>query len=128
MIVGSPPNPACGAGIWFAGVWLVAMATWYPLVTRIRNIAEHACTSHEPDPFTVARTTKAGWLERLIVAPYYVHFHAEHHLFIAVPCYRLPRLHRLLAERGLTERMHLAPGYLDVLSQVTSLSGSTAHA
>jgi fatty acid desaturase len=31
-----------GAGVWYWGVWVVAMATWLPLVTRIRNIAEHA--------------------------------------------------------------------------------------
>src|SRR3981081_635911 len=30
-----------GAGIWFWGVWVAAMASWLPLVTRIRNIAEH---------------------------------------------------------------------------------------
>jgi fatty acid desaturase len=110
---------ACGAWVWFFGVWLVAMASWYPLVSRIRNIAEHACTGHEANPFRVARTTRAGWLERAVVAPYYVHFHAEHHLFIAVPCYRLPALHRLLVARGLMERMHVAPGYLSVLRMVT---------
>src|SRR5512140_1956429 len=32
-----------GAGVWFWGVWVFAMATWLPLVTRIRSIAEHAC-------------------------------------------------------------------------------------
>ena len=109
---------ACGAWIWFFGVWVVAFATWYPLVTRIRNIAEHACTSRAPDPYTVARTTKANWLERLLIAPYYVHYHAEHHLFIAVPCYRLPRLHQMLAQRGLTEHMNIARGYLAVLGDV----------
>ncbi len=109
---------ACGAAFWFFAVWVVAFATWFPLVTRIRNIAEHACTSHAPDPFTVARTTRANWLERLLIAPYFVQFHAEHHLFIAVPCYRLPRLHRMLAAQGLTERMQVAPGYLSVLREV----------
>jgi fatty acid desaturase len=109
---------ACGAGIWFFGVWVMAFATWFPLVTRLRNIAEHGCTSRTPDPFTVARTTRANWLERLLIAPYFVHYHAEHHLFIAVPCYRLPALHRLLAERGLTERVNVAPGYLSVLREV----------
>ncbi|MEJ0046839.1 MAG: fatty acid desaturase family protein [Rhodospirillales bacterium] len=109
---------ACGAWFWFFGVWVVAYATWYPLVTRIRNIAEHACTSRAPDPFTVARTTKANWLERLLIAPYYVHYHAEHHLFIAVPCYRLPLLHRSLADRGLTQQMNLATSYVAVLRNV----------
>jgi fatty acid desaturase len=109
---------ACGAAFWFFAVWVVAFATWFPLVTRIRNIAEHACTSRNPDPFTVARTTRANWLERLLIAPYFVQYHAEHHLFIAVPCYRLPRLHALLAAQGLTQRMNVAPGYLSVLREV----------
>lgn len=109
---------ACGAAIWFFGVWVVAFATWFPLVTRIRNIAEHACTDRAPDPFTVARTTRANWLERIFIAPYFVQYHAEHHLFIAVPCYRLPNLHGLLAEKDLTSRMNVAPGYLSVMRAV----------
>jgi fatty acid desaturase len=108
----------CGAWVWFFGVWIVAFATWYPLVTRIRNIAEHACTSRAADPYIVARTTKANWLERVLIAPYYVHYHAEHHLFIAVPCYRLPNLHQMLAQRGLVDKMNVAPGYLAVLRDV----------
>lgn len=32
------------AGFWWAWVlmWLLPMATWLPLVSRLRNIAEHA--------------------------------------------------------------------------------------
>jgi fatty acid desaturase len=111
---------ACGACFWFFAVWVVAFATWFPLVTRIRNIAEHACTCRDADPFTVARTTRANWLERLLIAPYFVHYHAEHHLFIAVPCYRLPLLHRALAAKGLIARMNVAPGYLHVLRDVSA--------
>jgi fatty acid desaturase len=111
---------ACGAWVWFFGVWLFAFATWFPLVTRIRNIAEHACTCRDPDPFTVARTTRANWLERLLIAPYFVHYHAEHHLFIAVPCYRLPRLHKWLRQHGHTGQMNIAPGYIAVLREVAT--------
>ena len=71
-----------GAGVWFWGVWILAMATWLPLVTRIRNIAEHACTSTGEDPFSHARTTHANPIERLFIAPYWVNYHAEHHLFM----------------------------------------------
>lgn len=109
-----------GAGIWYFGVWVLAMATWLPLVTRIRNIAEHACTSTGEDPFSHARTTLAGPIERLLIAPYWVNFHAEHHLFMYLPCYRLPEAHRLLAEKGLIERMEVRPGYLDVMRLATS--------
>ena len=107
---------ALGAG-WAFLVWLVAMATWFPLATRLRNIAEHACVASTDDPYTHARTTRANLLERALIAPYWVNHHAEHHLFMWLPCYRLPEAHRALRERGLVGRMATAPGYLDVLRQ-----------
>jgi fatty acid desaturase len=108
------------AGIWYVGVWLVGMATWLSFVTRIRNIAEHACTSTGEDPFSHARTTLAGPIERALIAPYWVNYHAEHHLFMYLPCYRLPEAHRLLLEKGLIKRMEVLPGYLDVMRLATS--------
>src|SRR6185437_3861634 len=110
----------CGAGIWYVGVWLVGMATWLSLVTRIRNIAEHACTSTGEDPFSHARTTLANGIERALIAPYWVNYHAEHHLFMYLPCYRLPEAHRLLVDKGLIKRMEVRPGYLDVMKLATS--------
>jgi len=109
-----------GASIWFWGVWVFAMATWLSLVTRIRNIAEHACTSTGEDPFSHARTTLANPVERLLIAPYWVNYHAEHHLFMYLPCYRLPDTHRLLLEKGMIKRMEVRPGYLDVMRLATS--------
>lgn len=109
-----------GAGIWYFGVWLVAMATWLPLVTRIRNIAEHACTSTGPDPFSHARTTLANPIERALVAPYWVNYHAEHHLFMYLPCYNLPEVHRLLRGKGLIGRVEVGASYMEVLKLATS--------
>ncbi len=109
-----------GAGIWYPGVWLVAMATWLPFVTRVRNIAEHACTSTGPDPFSHARTTHANPIERALIAPYWVNFHAEHHLFMYLPCYRLPDAHRMLTQKGYIQRVDVSPGYLTVLRLATS--------
>ncbi|MGE0596008.1 MAG: fatty acid desaturase family protein [Hyphomonadaceae bacterium] len=110
------------AGYWWAypALWIAPMATWFPLVTRLRNIAEHACVDTRDDPFSHARTTKANVLERLLIAPYWVHFHAEHHVFMHVPCYRLERMHAMLRDKGLHARMQIAPGYLSVLRQATS--------
>ena len=100
---------------WSFLVWLAAMATWFPLATRLRNIAEHACVASDDDPYTHARTTHANLLERALIAPYWVNFHAEHHLFMSLPCYRLPKAHRLLRARGLAGRIETATGYLSVL-------------
>jgi fatty acid desaturase len=63
--------------------------------------------------FRNTRTTRAGWLARLTVAPLHVNYHQEHHLMASVPYYRLPLMHRLLQDK-LT--LPAAPGYLEVLS------------
>ncbi len=102
-------------------LWLVSLATTFQLALRVRNIAEHACTATGPgDPFSHARTTRANWLERALVAPYWVNFHAEHHLFMGLPCYRLPAAHAALVKDGHAERLTIAPGYASVLRMVTA--------
>jgi fatty acid desaturase len=105
---------------WFA-LWLAPQATWLPMITRLRNIAEHACVAKdEPDPLQHARTTYAGPLERALLAPYWVNYHCEHHMFMHVPCYNLPRTRRLLRAKGVTPRMLEAKSYWEVLRVATS--------
>jgi fatty acid desaturase len=110
-------------GLWWVWpvLWLLPQATWLPMVTRLRNIAEHACVAKdEPDPLRHARTTRANLLERAFLAPYWVNYHCEHHMFMHVPCYRLPRVHRMLKAKGVTERMLTSPGYVEVLKMASS--------
>jgi fatty acid desaturase len=102
-------------------LWIAALATTFQLFLRIRNIAEHACTATgSQDPFTHARTTYANLIERTTVAPYWVNYHSEHHLFMGVPCYHLPRAHALLGKGGHHSRMTIEPGYVALLRQVIS--------
>ena len=105
-----------GLGWTWLLLWLLPMATWLPLVTRIRNIAEHALVGRDqPDPLRQARTTHAGVVERALLAPYWVNYHLEHHLFTQLPCWKLPKAHALLRQRGVTARMEVQPGYATVL-------------
>ena len=100
-------------------LWIASLATTFQLFLRIRNIAEHACTTTgSDDPFSHARTTYANWLERATVAPYWVNYHSEHHLFMGVPCYHLPRAHKLLGTAGYHSRMTITENYAAVLRQV----------
>ena len=106
------------AGWWWVWLvmWLLPMMTWLPLVYRMRNIAEHALVAHnEADPLRQARTTRANLLERALVAPYWVNYHCEHHMFTSVPCWKLPRAHELLRRRGTTAAMEVQPGYVTML-------------
>ena len=101
-------------------IWIVALATSFQLILRIRNIAEHACTTTGgDDPFSHARTTYASPLMRMSLAPYWVNYHSEHHLFMGVPCYNLARAHELLIAKGYGARMTISKSYAQVLRTVT---------
>ncbi|MEM1182874.1 MAG: fatty acid desaturase family protein, partial [Acidobacteriota bacterium] len=89
---------AIGHG-WLYALWVVSYLTTFSLFLRIRSIAEHACTEESADQLRNTRTTRAGVLARLTVAPHFVNYHLEHHALMTVPHYRLPTLHRLLRER-----------------------------
>lgn len=101
-------------------LWAAAWLTTYRLVTRLRSIAEHGMVPDPLHPLKNTRTTLAAWWERLLLAPNRVNFHLEHHLLMTVPHHNLPRLHRLLRERGALQEAVLASGYLDVLRQATA--------
>ncbi|MBR1220509.1 fatty acid desaturase family protein [Bradyrhizobium sp. U87765 SZCCT0131] len=109
-------------GVWWAYplLWLVPLLTWMMVITRVRNIAEHAVVPDSNDPLRNTRTTRAGFLERLFVAPYYVNYHLEHHLLFYVPCYNLPRVHAILSRGPHAGRMEVQPGYLAVLRLATA--------
>ena len=112
---------AAGYGWVWLTMWLLPMVCWLPMVFRIRNIAEHALVGvNQADPLRQARTTQAGWVERALLAPYWVNFHNEHHLFTQLPCWQLPRAHALLRAAGTTQRMEVQPGYLTVLRLATA--------
>jgi fatty acid desaturase len=120
-------------GYWWAWflLWLLPRATWQMMITRFRNIAEHALVAkNEPDPLRHARSTHANWLERILIAPYWVNYHCEHHMFMHVPCWRLPRVQRLMREKGVLDGMLTAPGYWTVLKAAASKPepSSSTHA
>ncbi|ANW02556.1 fatty acid desaturase family protein [Bradyrhizobium icense] len=110
------------AGLWWAYplLWLVPLLTWQMVITRIRNIAEHAVVPDSSDPLRNTRTTHANFLERLFIAPYHVNYHLEHHLLFYIPCYNLPRVHELLSQSPMAARMETQPNYLAVLRLATA--------
>jgi fatty acid desaturase len=110
------------AGHWYLYIllWIVPSMTWQQLISRIRNIGEHAAVPDDDDRLKNTRTTLAGPIERIVLAPYWVNYHLEHHLLVSCPCYKLPRLHRLLIERGHGPDMELRSGYIEMLKHATS--------
>jgi fatty acid desaturase len=107
---------------WLFALWWGAWLTTFGAFLRIRSWAEHAVTERSGDPLRNVRTTLAGPIARLTVAPHQVNYHLEHHLLLNVPHYRLPAMHALLRERGVFNERNLAGGYLEVIRLVGSRS------
>ena len=110
---------AAGQPWLYIGLWLLPLITWFFVVIRIRNIAEHALTTHDDNPLTHARTTQAGFLARIFLAPYWVNYHVEHHAYMYVPCYRFKKLHHELGRSGYHSQMDIKKNYLSVLKIAT---------
>jgi len=109
-------------GYWYLYplLWVLPLLSWYQVITRIRNIAEHAMVPDNDDDFRSARTTHANWLMRIFLAPYFVNYHLEHHLMMFVPCYRLPDVRKIFLAKGHGARMEYKPGYRSVLALALS--------
>jgi fatty acid desaturase len=111
---------ALAGGLWAYALWWVARIFVYPAILRLRNIGEHgvAPDRYDLEPRLNTHTTVARWFERLLVAPNHVNYHLEHHMFAAVPPYNLPKLHRLLAQRGYYEGYTcISHGYREMLGK-----------
>jgi fatty acid desaturase len=109
-------------GVWWVyfALWLLPLLTWYQVISRVRNIAEHAVVGDNNDRLRNTRTTLTNWGMRMVLAPYWVNYHLEHHLFVFTPCWKLPAAHRMLMAQGFQPRMELADGYLQVLKKAVS--------
>ena len=89
----------------YAALWLLPMLTVLQPILRLRAICEHGVVSDFSSPLTAARTNRtsgrvANRIGRAVLFPHHVNYHLEHHLYPAVPHYHLPRLHRLLVDKG----------------------------
>lgn len=113
------------AGAWwlYPLAWLVPLLTWQQAVTRVRNIAEHAVLPVEGDQMAVARTTLTGPVGRFFLAPYWVNYHAEHHLLMYIPCYRLKAMHQAMMAGPHAARLEVRHGYREVLRLATAPNG-----
>ena len=111
---------AFGRPQYYLMFWILPLLTWQQVITRLRNIAEHAIVPDNNDPFRNARTTYASWFERAVIAPYWVNYHVDHHVLMYVPCYNLPKLHALLLAKGYGPKMEIQHGYLSILKMATS--------
>ena len=103
----------------FFMLWWLPAFTYYSLIIRIRNIAEHCVTPGNTD-LDNTRTTRASFLIRFLLAPHRVNYHLEHHLFMVCPWYNLPKAHSMMIENGYQDKMCLEESYRNVLAKAVS--------
>lgn len=89
----------------YALFWLLPLLTVLQPILRLRAICEHGAVDDLASPLTAARSNRTGGglanlVGRALLFPHHVNHHLEHHLYPAVPHYHLPRLHRLLRDKG----------------------------
>lgn len=90
-------------------LWVLPMITLLQALLRLRAIAEHGAPAGYGSPLAAARTHVPGWLGRLCLFPHHVGYHVEHHLYPAVPHYRLPALREALQRRGALAAVEVKP-------------------
>lgn len=103
-------------------LWIGALLTTFNFSTRVRSIAEHSMTDDVHNPLRNTRTTYANWLERILFAPNNVNYHLEHHLMMGVPSYNLPKMHKILKNKGFYENALLERGYWNIIKQAMQVS------
>ena len=110
----------CGEG-WLYLMWPAAIIFVQPLVSRIRQVGEHAAVPdlYDPDARMNTWTVLPGFLSRMMVCPHEVNYHLEHHLLPSVPKYNLSLMHRLLRNKGYYEGVYFPKGYIELLAHVT---------
>ncbi len=82
---------------YFAGLWLLARATTFHLITTFREMCDH----HGLEPggvFSFTRDMVCHGLVRACIHPRNNGYHLTHHLLPAIPYYRLPQAHRLFRQ------------------------------
>ena len=95
---------ALGYGIEYLVLWVLPAITVQAFILRLRAVAEHGAPSDTSTAMGAARTNIAiPFFVRVALFPHNVNYHLEHHLYPAVPHYRLPELHRILKERGVLD-------------------------
>ena len=101
--------------------WVLAYIFILPLVSRIRQVAEHGAV---PDLYSMdarnnTRSVRSNWLMRALFSPHGVNWHLEHHLMPSVPIYNLGRLHRLLTAKVAYDGMRFETNYFHLLAAVS---------
>ena len=85
------------SAVYYVLLWIVPLGTTFLFFMLLRDVYQH--TNADDGRLTNSRVFFADPFTRWAVFVYGQDMHVPHHLFPAIPHYRLPQLHRLLKDR-----------------------------
>lgn len=90
------------------------------LISGCQSYIDHGDTSHDPDDIFHNSWNRTSPLATALW--FGANYHLEHHLYPGVPCYRLPKVHKLLKERGIYEQVQVLtePSFFRAYSKLAS--------
>ncbi|WP_052672557.1 fatty acid desaturase family protein [Aliterella atlantica] len=89
-----------------AGLFSIALPLLVLLIiSGSQSYIDHGDTSHDPNDIFHNSWNRTSLLATALW--FGANYHLEHHLYPGVPCYRLPKLHKLLQEKGIYEHVKL---------------------
>ena len=95
-------------------LWILPLLTLTKTLSHFRNVAEHVLLKDKGDPeISRYRTILGNPIEVFFFAPVNFNYHAEHHLYVSIPYYNLPKAHNILSkQKEYSENINLEHGYL----------------
>lgn len=100
-------------GFWkfYLLLWLLPLLTVLQFLLRLRALCEHGATTDFSTPLRAARTNLVPFYIQWFLFPHQMHYHIEHHLYPAIPHYRLPECHRALREAGALDNAEVSHSF-----------------
>jgi fatty acid desaturase len=85
--------------IYYFIFWIIPLITISKSLAHFRNMAEHVKIRDEDDPeLSRLRTIHCSFWEAFFFAPLNFNYHADHHLYPAIPFWQLPAAHNELVK------------------------------
>ena len=97
-------------------LWAAPLVTLTAFFHLVRSFGEHAVVPDErPAHDNLLISIPSNRVERYLVAPYYMNFHSEHHLFPWIPAPKLPEAQRRLDAQAAAPPRILRSSYVGAM-------------